>query len=111
MEPVTNTSRVAALLRQRLLERFRAKGTGKAAGASSGEVGALHALAGAPDVDERHLKRALVQDILSDELGSQLLNEAQFQQVVEKVIAALEDDEGSSKLLATVITDLRSNAR
>ena len=117
MEPISNTTRLALLLRQRLLERSRAAGGGNAkdpgADVPSHPTGldTVQALAGVDGMDERHLRRALIQDILSDQFGSEMLNQAKFQQVVDNVTSALEDDAGASALLASVISNLRTAAR
>lgn len=114
MEPISNTGKLALLLRQRLLERSRAAGGGKLRGildaAPAIGPGAARALAQVDGVDERQLRRALVQDILADQFGSQMLNQAQFQQIIDSVTSALEDDAGASALLTTVVSSLRASA-
>jgi hypothetical protein len=117
MEPISNTTRVVMLLRQRLLERARTRGNGQSGSASSEStprsagMDVAQALAGVDGMEERHLRRALIQDILAHEFGPDLLNHAKFQQVVDNVTSAMEDDAEASGLLAAVVSDLRAAAR
>jgi hypothetical protein len=117
MEPISNTTRLVLLLRQRLLERSANAAGGKARGSSaapaprSSALDTSQALAGVDGIDERQLKRALIQDILADQFGTEMLNQAKFQQVVDNVTATLEDDAGASALLANVVSDLRAASR
>jgi hypothetical protein len=116
MDPVSNVDRLVLLLRQRLAERSKA-----AAGrtsqsrptdqpAASGLAG-VQALAALESVDERQLKRALIQSLLADQFGSDLLNEAPFQQIVDRVTETLEDDADGADLLSRATRDLRRAAR
>jgi hypothetical protein len=59
-------------------------------------------------VDERQLRRALVQNLLTEHFGASLLNDAQFQQVISRVAGAIEDDAEASKLMAQVLSELRA---
>jgi len=40
-----------------------------------------------------------------------VINEAKFQQVVDRVTETLADDEGSSKLMSLLLGELRASAR
>jgi len=72
-------------------------------------AGSIQALA-AEEVDDRQLKRALVQRILVEQMGNDLLNEAAFQHVIDKVTDALEADAAASRLFAALIQELRTAA-
>lgn len=114
MDAISNVDRLVVLLRQRLMER--AKAAPAARGAKQGETAergraALDALVAVEGVDDRQLKRALIQSVLADQFGSDRINDAQFQQVVERVTAALDGDPNGNKLLARVVQDLRAAAR
>jgi hypothetical protein len=113
MEPVSNVDGLVLLLRQRLLERSRANRSSQKDRKVSGraDVGAVRALAAVDNLDDRQLKRALIQNILAEQLGDGLLNEARFQQVVDRVTDTIELDTDASRLLSRLIGDLRVAAR
>lgn len=115
MEPISNADRLAALLRQRLKERARTDGAAKSArksgtGSAPKGAAAVRALAAIDGVDSRQMRRTVIQHLLADQLGEQLVNEAQFQQIVSRVTDALEEDEAAARLLDTVMHDLRAGA-
>jgi hypothetical protein len=112
MDPISNSDRLVMLLRQKLEERAKAQ---RAAGAKakSGtilpvEPSGVHALAALEGADERSLRRAIIQNLLADQLDPQLLNDAQFQQIVTRVTDAIEDDREASELMSRVLGDLRA---
>jgi len=112
MEPISNADRIMAILRQRLREKTAAQ-PGKVRGRSGQEglqapVGGLAALAELKGATPAQLRHACIQALLSDQLGEGLLNEAQFQQVVSQVVAALSEDAAAARLLDRVIGDLKS---
>lgn len=115
MDPVSNVDGLVLLLRQRLLERSRANASPqkdrRASGRADAGVASVQALAAVEDIDDRQLKRALIQNILAEQLGRGLLNEARFQQVVDRVTDTIELDADASKLLSRLIGDLRVAAR
>jgi hypothetical protein len=114
MDPVSNANRIAMLLRQRLQERARSgaaqrggrkEATGAGAAARKGAVrgaGAIEAL------DDRRLKRALIENILADQFGAGLVNDAKFQQVVDQVTEAIEAEGDGALLLARAVAELRA---
>jgi hypothetical protein len=113
MDPVSNADRLVLLLRQKLQER--AKGGAAARGGrkehpgadASAEPSGLQALAAVDSADEHTLRRAFIQNLLADQLGPDLLNDAQFQQIVSRVTEAIEEDPGASRLLNRLIGELR----
>ena len=112
MDPVSRTDRIVAMLRQRLQERVRAAGARGDQKRETAEqtrtgLGNVQALANIDGVDDRQLSRALIQGILADQLGSNLLNEAKFQLVVDQVTEAIEGEPGSAVLLSRLVHDLR----
>lgn len=119
MDPISNVDRITLLLRQRLLDRAKAGSASKAGGASGAArsaeaqtgVSALTAAAALGALDDRQLGRSLIQSVLCTEFGDDLINDARFQQVVDRVTEALQADEGTSALLARAVADLRSHAR
>ena len=74
-------------------------------------LGHVQAMAALEGVDDEQLKRALVQDILADQFGPTLLNDAKFQQVVDRVTDAMKRDSGLSQVLSRVVGELRQAAR
>ena len=113
MPPVSNIDRLVLILRQKLSARRRPDSGGptrRSAGRSPSGIAGVRALAAVGDVDEGALRRSLIQAILIDELGGQSVNDARFQQIVERVTEALEQDAGGSGLLDRVLADLRADA-
>lgn len=117
MDPISNVDRLVLLLRQRLQDRSRTAGAARpAARTATGEAPAaglenLQALAAVEGIDERQFRRALIENILADQFGPDLRNEAKFQQVVDRVSETLENEPGAARLLERVVGDLRTAAR
>ncbi|HZZ36827.1 MAG TPA: hypothetical protein VFE03_13975 [Caulobacteraceae bacterium] len=115
MDPIANTDRLILLLRERLLERVKTAGVpGRQRGAtdtSQALIDNLQALAAVDGVEDRQLGRALIQRILSEELGSDLLNEAKFQLVVDQVTDTLRAEPATAGLLSRIVGELRAAAR
>jgi len=108
MEPISNADRLVLLLRQKLEERSRAaRGGARADTAVPAEPSGVRALAAMDGVDERSLRRAIIQNLLADQLDPSLINDAQFQQLVTRVTDAIEDDREASELMLRVVADLR----
>ena len=111
MDPISNSDRLVMLLRQKLEERAKAQRAGakaKPGTLAPAEPSGVHALAALEGADERSLRRAIVQNLLADQIDPQLLNDAQFQQIVTRVTDAIEDDREASELMNRVLSDLRS---
>lgn len=113
MDPISGTERLVMLLRQKLAERAKTSGAGKpaarqmAGSASPVEAGGLGALAAMDGVYEREFRRAVIHSILADQLGPDLINEAQFQNIVTRVLDAIEADTDAARMLREVAADLR----
>ncbi|HYF22198.1 MAG TPA: hypothetical protein VD929_02260 [Caulobacteraceae bacterium] len=111
MIAVSQTDRLVAILRQRLSERGGARpAKAKADGRRSAGVD-LQALAALESVDDRQLGRALIQNVLAEHFGPELVNEAKFQQVVDQVTGAVDDDPQGRALMHKVVGELRAAAR
>lgn len=107
MDPISNADRLVILLRQKLKERAKA-GRAQAGNAKPAEtVSGVRALAAIEGADERALRRALIQNLLADQLGPALVNDAQFQQIVTRVTDAIDEDPGAAKLLSRMVAELR----
>lgn len=113
MEPISTADRLVLLLRHKLEERAKAAAAGRPATKSVVEAPPspldVRALAAVEWTDERPLRRAVIQHLLADQLGSELVNDAQFQQIVSRVSDAIEEDPKASKLLTEVIAELRAS--
>lgn len=116
MDPISNVDRIALLLRHRLSERAKAAGAASVSKTSTNRrdptpIERAQALAAVEGIDDRQLRRALIQGLLGDQLGGELINEAKFQQVVDRVTETLEADAGSAKLLDRMVRELRAGGR
>lgn len=114
MEPVSNADRLVLLLRQKLEERSktmaaRSGAKPKPATTAPLEPSGIRSLAAIEGADERSLRRAVIQNLLADQLDPALINDAQFQQIVTRVTDAIEDDANASKLLSRVVADLKAS--
>ena len=116
MDPVSSVDQLVLLLRQRLTERSRAadaRPTGRPearAGVAPSAIETARALAAIEGLDERQLRRTVLQSLLADQFGAHLLNDAQFQQVVDRVAETIEDEDAASRLLSQVLVELRTAA-
>jgi len=111
MDPISNADRLVLLLRLKLEERAKSNAANRAASKPHTEAPAspldVRALATIDWSDERPMRRAIIQSLLADQLGPELVNDAQFQQIVTRVSDAIEDDTGASELLTKVVAELR----
>lgn len=115
MDPISQVDRLVMILRQRMLERAKSTSTKRKAvergAAKATSLDSLKGLAALDAVDDQHLRRALVQNILADQFGETLVNDAKFQQVVERVTEALSEDENGVLLLNRLVSELRKTVR
>lgn len=115
MDPVSNANRIAMLLRQRLQERAKSAGAERSGrrdlhgAGSASRKGAARGAGAVNALDDRRLKRALIENILAEQFGAGLINDAKFQQVVDQVTEAIEADGDGAVLLAGAIAGLRVN--
>ncbi len=111
MTPISNIDRIMLVLRQRLSEKAGAARRPAGAGAGTHTTGsrqAIAALAATDGVDERLLRRTIVQALLAEQLGESLLNDARFQEIVSQVSHALEDDDKGRTLIDSLLSGLRN---
>lgn len=112
MDRVSNIDHVVILLRQKLMERAKTASRGSTiSGSRSHEVLGAQALSALDALDDRLLRRAVIQDVLAEQFGRSLMNDAEFQQVVERVTSALEADRDAAGLFSRVTAELRRSAR
>lgn len=113
MDPISQVDQLAMILRQRILDHSKTRSARrKPSGAEtrSSWVVALKALAATEEVDDHHLRRALIQNILAEQFGRSLVNETKFQQVVERVVETLEADSTGAILMARCVAELRQSS-
>lgn len=112
MEPISNADRLILLLRQKLQERARSGATSvgsrPAAKVPDTPTG-IRALTAVEGSDEAPLRRALIQNLIADQLGSEFINDAQFQQIVSRVTETIEEDPDTAQLLTRLIAELRES--
>ena len=110
---ISAADQLVAVLRQRLAEHSQAqrKMTRGQGARQAAPPNAVQALAAVEGLDDRVLKRAIVQNILAEKFGQALVNEAEFQQVVDKVVATLGDHQGGSAMLERLVGELRAAQR
>ncbi|MFA5711919.1 hypothetical protein [Mycolicibacterium sp.] len=112
MTRVSNIDHIVILLRQKLLERSRTSARGSASSATrSQEALGAQAVTALDTLDDRQLRRAVIQDVLAEQFGRSLTNDAEFQQIVERVTSALEEDRDAARLFSRVTAELRRSAR
>lgn len=114
MDPISNADRLVALLREKLLERGQSAQLAKQQRATSpklvpAQASGIRAYAAIKDADEQKLRRAFLQNLLADQLGTALMNDSRFQQIVSRVHEAIDDDPSARELLAMVVADLRAS--
>lgn len=116
MDPVSNANRIAMMLRARLAERAksnagaRASGFGSRESADTARKGAVRSAEAIEGLDDRRLRRAVIEDILTDQFGTALVNDARFQQVVDRVTEAIESDADGAAVFSRVVEDLRAKS-
>jgi hypothetical protein len=113
MEALSTADRFVVLLRQKLAERAEAKvaSAKRAAPAARATRAApqrpLAEIAAQAGADDRTLRRTIVEQLLSEQLGHELANEPRFQQVVERVTEVIAGDDELSAMLADVMAEVR----
>ena len=100
MDSISSADRLVAILRQRLNDAT-ARRSGRLRGTHGGEsaVSPLRALVASGEAGERHVYRALIEELLKDQLGDNLSSDANFQSVVDRVLDALITDPTGAALL------------
>jgi hypothetical protein len=115
MNPTSSVDRLVLLLRERLSERAKAarggaarRGTADAPRTTPADT--IRALAAVEGMDERHLRRALIQNLLLESFGEKVAYDAQFQQVIERVTQTIEADPKGMDLLRRLVRELKEEA-
>lgn len=117
MDPISNVDGLVLLLRQRLDERARTgatsreEGQRRTGGQTPDGLSSVQALAAIDGVDERQLRRALVQSLLTDQFGAAMINDAKFQRVVDQVTDSIASDQASTQLMERALVALKASVR
>jgi hypothetical protein len=116
MEALSNVDRFVVLLRQKLAERATvrpasAKRTSRTdRTAQTAPQRAIAEVAARAGADDRTLRRTIVEQLLTDQLGPELANEPRFQQIVERVTALIAADPELGAVLAEILVQVRARA-
>lgn len=114
MDPISQVDQLAIILRQRILDHSKTRSSKRKPRETetrSSWVSSLKALAATKGVDDHQLRRALIQNILAEQLGRGLINETKFQQIVERVVETLQADDTYAGLMAQCVAELRVGKR
>ena len=112
---IDQNQQLIALVRQQLGQVSRAKvartakNKNNTSSDSIHDVGRLRKLAAREGISDEAMQRALVQGILTEEFGEGLINDAQFQQVVDRITRLLQADERTMALLQHSVRQLSEN--
>lgn len=115
MDPISSADRFVILLRQKLAERAQSKqasATTRSDAKSNTGNEAVRAIAGRTaraGVEDRKLRRTIVEQLLADRFGTAIINEARFQQIIDQVSELMTADPDLGKLFADVLTQVRAN--
>jgi hypothetical protein len=116
MDPISNADRFIILLRQKLAERAQAKKafpTTKTDAKPTVGYDAVRAVArrtARAGVEDRKLRRTIVEQLLADRFGAALVNEARFQQIVDQVSELMASDPDLGGLFAEVMAQVRASS-
>lgn len=111
MTRISNTDQVLALLRAHLERTQRVKGRRAAALHSPGPLARVHALAGAEDLTDAEIGRALIAGLLAEEFGAALAVDPSFQAIVDQVSRTIDRDEAGRALVRAAIAQLGAAGR
>ena len=116
MDPISNADRFVILLRQKLAERAQTKKTSPTAATDAKPTVSHHAVRAVAGrtaragVEDRKLRRTIVEQLLVDRFGAALVNEARFQQILDQVSELMASDPNLGDLFAEVMAHVRANA-
>ena len=109
MDPISSVDRMLIILRKRLSERARTERkavSGQRSVERQSTAQSVAALAAVEGIDDRQIRRSLIQSLLAEQLGAQLINDARFQQVVGQVSDAIDQDAAARGLIDHVVAEL-----
>jgi hypothetical protein len=114
MDPIFNADRLVRLLRQRLAERSKAKPsqpTNPASELQNRGIESTKAITGnfaRAGGSGKATRRTLIEQLLADQFGNELVNEPKFQELVERVAVTMEADPAVAEMLEQVTEELKA---
>jgi hypothetical protein len=116
MDPVSNADRVVRILREQLERKSKTRVDGKSKPGTvdlvergNARVAATVGSIARQGLDESALQRLIVEHLLVEQFGSQLVNDAKFQQIVDCVMDMIITDKGTRALLHQALVQLRAD--
>lgn len=112
MEPINKSDRLVKLLKLRLEEHVKSRTAAHAKSVAAvkprgievaREITGNLARAG---VEDRYLRRSLVEQLLADQFGAKLVNDAKFQNVIDQVAEVMNSDLSVQNLISEVLSQL-----
>jgi hypothetical protein len=107
IDRLTTIDRLAHMLRQKLSERARTtKNSATHNHGAAHQIDRIEAVNPKDVYDERQMRQVFIQQILTEQLGSDLVNDAQFQQIAYQVAQAIESEAETRELLDRLIEQI-----
>jgi hypothetical protein len=108
MDPISNADRLVRLLRQQLEQKAKAKKEKKSTvqqPVRQSDLDYVRGITGAAaksGLDDRQMHRMVVEHLLGEQFGADMVNEPRFQNIVDKVVDIMVEDPTISNLLLRV---------
>ncbi len=116
MDPVSNADRVIRILREQLERKSKTRVDGKSKPSTvdlveqgNARVAATVGSMARQGLDDSALQRLIVEHLLVEQFGSQLVNDAKFQQIVDRVMNMIMTDKRTRSLLDQSLVQLRAD--
>jgi hypothetical protein len=113
MDPVSNTDRIVRQIRRRLEERSKAEAKNRSTGAAKVQLrgpAAVNEIAGPiarGGLEDDKLQRLVIEQLLADQFGPNLVNDTKFQQIVDQVTQTMLSDAAIGDFFMQAIAQLR----
>ncbi|WP_271166301.1 hypothetical protein ACETKC_07545 [Brevundimonas intermedia] len=99
--------RLVLMLRQRLQARSRVRGGARPRAGASTAKSTLQAL-NLAEIEDAALQRVVIQSALLDHFGPEMMNDARFQQMVNRVVETIVADPSGRRLMDQATRELRA---
>ncbi|MFC4291080.1 hypothetical protein ACFOWX_01485 [Sphingorhabdus arenilitoris] len=112
MDPISQADRFVILLRQQLAERLRGQKADSVKKVRNrtrqeGQIGPVSAAVARSGGDDRQLRRIIIEQLLTERFGRNLVNEAGFQAVLDQVVEQMESDQEMMALFGNIVSEVR----